>query len=217
MIRLKSKIGLIQAVFFFLFAQNVISQDNSHKELKKYIENKFNVNLDSSYVITTHTKEDVYNYFTEIEHYSEEKSKKYLEEFSWRTNIDVFIDSVYSKDSTGNLNGFFIDYFGDSLSDYRLAFYKHGKKDSIEIEQSFSGSKKIHRYKNGVKHGIWESFDNDGTRRWMSKYEMGMPVDTSYMWWPNGNIISKKYHKKGKLIWEKCFEEDGKTEMECDF
>ena len=214
---LKGKIGIIHAVFLFLVVQDVIGQDDALSVLKRYIENKFNVKLDSGYVITTHTREDVFNYFTEIENYNEDKAKKYLDEFSWRTNTDVFIDSIYSKDSAGNFNGFFIDYFGDSLSDYRLAYYKHGKLDSIEIIQNFSGSKEINRYKNGIKHGIWESFNNDGIRGWMCRYEMGMAVDTSYMWYDNGNILKKKYYENGEIIWEKCFEEDGKTEMECDF
>ena len=47
--------------------------------------------------------------------------------------------------------------------------------------------------------------------------EMGMAVDTSYMWYDNGNVLKKKYYENGEIIWEKCFEEDGRTEMECDF
>ena len=103
------------------------------------------------------------------------------------------------------------------MSDYRLAYYKHGKLDSIEIIQNFSGSKEINRYKNGVKHGIWEQFNNDGKRVVLEKYEYGEAVDTSFVWYDNGNVLKKIYHENGEIIWEKCFEEDGRTEMECDF
>lgn len=217
MIRLKSRIVLIQAIFFFLFAQNVISQDDSLEELKKYIENKYNVNLDSSYVITTHTRENIYNELVTEDYRSEKSAKKILNTCLWKTGAAFFIDSIYSRDSSGNFNGIFFDFRGDSLSSYELTHYKHGKKDSVELEYGCFGSKVIHRYKNGIKHGIWEEFDNDGTRGWLVKYENGEAVDTAYTWHDNGNVMSKRYYKNGKLIWEKCFKEDGKTEMECDF
>ena len=213
---LKSKIGLIQAVFLFLVVQDVIGQDDALSVLKRYIENKFNVKLDSSYVITTHTREDVFNYWISNQQ-TREYANENLNNCNWKTNAGFFIDSVYSKDSAGNFNGLFIDFFGDSLSGYRLTFYKHGKKDSIELIYGCDGLNEINRYKNGVKHGIWEQFNNDGKRVVLEKYEYGEAVDTSFVWYDNGNVLKKIYHENGEIIWEKCFEEDGKTEMECDF
>ena len=215
---------LLLVIFCSFFPQYSAGQNNKRNEFIMYIEKKFKVQLDSTYIITTHSKNDVYEYLIENNFYSDldvEKSKKeakkILETCAWRTNADVFIDSVYSKNSTGELNGVFIDFLGDSLGDYRLTFYKHGNKDSIEIKYNCYGDKEIYRYKKGVKHGIWESINRDGNKSWLTKYDMGKVIDTSYEWYSNGNILAKRYHKNGEIIWEKCFEEDGRTEMECDF
>ena len=206
----------------FFFVQISICQINILNKLKMYVEKNFNLKLDSSYVITTHTKQDVYNYW--ISNYQKhEFANKNLNTCNWQTNAEYFIDSLYSKDSAGEFNGVFLDYFGDSLSGYRIKFYKHGKKDSVDIRFGCLGSKnvyrakRIYRYKNGVEHGIAESFNNHGIRRWLTKYVNGEVVDTSYEWYDNGNLIAKRYHKNGKIVWEKCYEKDGETEMECDF
>ncbi len=79
------------------------------------------------------------------------------------------------------------------------------------------GLRQIARYKNGVLHGVSESFNPDGSRSTFYKYDHGTPVDTQYMWYDNGNPMRVGVFENGKLVWEKCYEEDGATEMECDF
>ena len=211
---IKNKIFFIIIIFLI---QLSVGKNINFKKFRKYIENKFNVILNTNYVITTHTMQDIYNKLVSEDYRSEKNAKKILNTCLWKTNADVFIDSVYSRDSCEKLHGVFLDFDGDSLSHYRLTFYEHGIIDSIDMLYDCWGGKKFYRYKNGVKNGIWESIDRNGTRRWLNRYKMGKIIDTSYEWYDNGNLIAKRYYENDEIVWEKCYEEDGETEMECDF
>lgn len=214
---MNNKTVIITIILFLFFIQSTNCQNKIDKNFKKYIEKKFNVELDSSYVITTHTRKDIYNELITENYLSEKKAERVLNTCGWKTNVDIFIDSVYSKDSSGKLNGIFVNFKGDSLGGYELTFYNQGRIDSIDISQGCWGRKEITRYKNGVLHGASETFNSKGSKRTYYNYDMGTPIDTQYMWYDNGNPMRKAIYEDGKIISEKCYEGDGKTEMECDF
>ena len=214
---MRSRMQLISGFLFCVVTNAGTIESTNSAELKRYVENRFGVSLDSNYVIRTHTREDIRNELITEYYRSADDAEEILKTCAWRTNASVFIDSVYARDASGRFHGFFLDYSGDSLSTYGLRWYDHGKKDSVELTYGCLGSKEIGRYKDGVEHGIWEKYDNDGARLWLTKYEMGQAVDTAYEYHQNGNVLAMRYYDNGKLVWEKCYEEDGTTEMECDF
>lgn len=204
--------------FLLLAVMPLITCSNDiHSQLRNYMGNRFNVELDGSYVITTHTRRDVYEYFINKLFYDHEKAKRELNTCAWTTQAPLFADSVFSRDSSGEFHGLFLDFRGDSLSGYQLRFYHHGLIDSVTMLYGCEGLRQIARYKNGVLHGVSESFNPDGSRSTFYKYDHGTPVDTQYMWYDNGNPMRVGVFENGKLVWEKCYEEDGATEMECDF
>lgn len=214
---MKIKALLIQLLLFSFISQSYTKQNTNYIYFRNYIENKFNIKLTSKYVITTHTSELLKNDLITKNYLSEKKAKRILNTCLWKTNVDIFIDSVYSKDSSGKFDGIFLDFSGDSLGGYRLEYYNHGRKDSIEIYNSCWGVSQIKRYKNGSLHGASETFNINGTKSTYYNYDMGTPIDTQYMWHDNENPMRIAIYKEGKMISEKCYEEDGKTEMECDF
>lgn len=216
--------GTVCAVLSVFLVLNCTGQGTQLSVLRNHIEARFDIDLDSQYVVTTHTKSDVYTYLLENNFFSDvddakaiEEAKEILRTCAWRTESVVSVDSIFARDSLGKLHGAFIDFLGDSLSDYRFCYYKHGIIDSIEITHNCYGAEEIRRYRNGTKHGVSESIDSNGQRRWLTRYHMGEVVDTTYEYHQNGNVLAMRYYDNGKLVWEKCYEEDGTTEMECDF
>ena len=133
----------------------------------------------------------------------------------WSTNVDSFIDSVYTLDENENFHGYLINFMGDSLGGYRMNYYNHGIKDSLWITKLPGLYEEHKRYHNGRPHGVWELVEQDGSKGYFKKFHYGVVVDTAYQWWPSGNILEMEVFRDGETVYHKCFSEDGKDEIPC--
>lgn len=124
--------------------------------------------------------------------------------------------TIYTKDNNSAYHGIYINFPGDSTGGYRLRYYKHGVKDSVWITKMTNGSEKIESYLNGRMHGIWVGKDSAGNKSYYKKFNNGIPIDTAYDLWPNGNLMQMEIFQDGKLAKKSCFDDDGKTETECE-
>lgn len=207
------KIDLITCLFFFIvscFAQ----KSDMQFDATTYLRQRFDIVVTPSTKIIYQIYKDAVIEFSELPISDEEK--EIALKVQWSTGVDFFIDSVYTLDENNNFHGVFLDFMGDSLGGYSLRYYKHGEKDSIWITSLPNGSNKIERYTNGKMNGVWEGTYSDGSKAYFHKYVNGIPVDTSFNWWLNGNLLELEVFDNGQTILHKCFTEDDKLEIECD-
>jgi len=66
---------------------------------------KFGIEDISKYVLIYHSKNDVYEKIQMLPLDSAEKVS--IMNLQWKSQMSIFLDSVYQKDSEGNLNGKF--------------------------------------------------------------------------------------------------------------
>src|SRR5690554_2165085 len=121
-----------QVIFFILFAIRFCFSENENKcelDVSRYLKENFNYDVTESTTITYHTKTD----FVEKIKSPNEAEVKEAVNAQWSTNVDSFIDSVYTLDENGKFHGYLIDFMGDSLGGYRMNYYNHGIKDSLWI------------------------------------------------------------------------------------
>jgi len=196
-------------LFVFLFIQIIYAKF----DYAEYLFNKFGIEDTSQYVLIYHSKNDVYEKIEMLPLDSAEKVS--IMNLQWKSQMSIFLDSVYQKDSEGNFNGKFINFFGDSGGGYESGYYKNGLMDSIWMISKIEGSKHIRNYKNGKEDGIWKIFRKNGILGLKKSWKKGTPIDTSYQWWPNGNILEMEVFRDGETVYHKCFSEDGKDEIPC--
>ena len=192
----------------FCFSEN---ENNCDFDVSRYLKENFNYDITESTKITYHRKID----FVEKIKSPNEAEVKEAVNAQWSTNVDSFMDSVYTLDENGNFHGYLIDFMGDSLGGYRMNYYKHGIKDSLWITKLPGLYEEYERYNNGSPHGVWEKIRADGSKGYYDKFYHGTPIDTSYQWWPNGNILEMEVFRHGETVYHKCFSEDGKDEIPC--
>lgn len=182
---------------------------------KLYLKRNFDVHISSDTRITYHSKSDVVEKLKLDGMLTDQEILEQADRM-WTSGMEYFIDSVFTYDEHENLHGVFINFFGDSNAGYIQEFYLHGKKDSIRIHMYTSGEKRIERYKNGKPHGVWEYIRKDNSKGFIKKFKRGVIIDTSFSWWPNGELMEFEVFKNGKTTTHKCFDRDGKTEIECE-
>lgn len=198
-------------VMSFLLCSKAI---NAKADPYLYLQKKFGIEKGTISKITFHTKQAVAKEFSNIA--SNENDLKEIMRKQWASAADSSIDSVYSVDGNNKLNGVFVDFMGDSTSGYTFGYYLHGEKDSVWITFVSNEYKKVEHYKSGKPHGIYESIYSDGRKGFQKKYKNGALVDTSVEWWPNGKLMEMEVFDKGNSVVRRCYEEDGKTETECE-
>jgi len=88
-------------------------------------------------------------------------------------------------------------------------------KNRIDGKKEFEGS-----YKNGGKNGKWTSWYENGQKKdeenykYLDKYGDPIRNGKRITWFENGQKSSEVTYKEGKLISDKCCDEDG-NETEC--
>jgi len=99
----------------------------------------------------------------------------------------------------GELNGQERGFYGEASSESK---YKNGLI-------------KEHNYKNGIKHGVYKTWNKNGILDYEAVYFYDQLDGECKSWYNNGELQHLEKYNKGKLISEKCWDENGKL-MDCN-